>query len=203
MLNSMKVRTTILSALFLLASVQAASAHKFVLTPDKFDAAQGETTGIWVTFTEIIGGAEQGLTQTYQVYDPMVTSFDVIYRDGSRSVIPGSSFKPYDWTTKTPITGEVDYMTNPSDVDFATIRIEKPGTAVVQGKFNGDMDLGKWDPNLAGIVNHSTSHVKTFLNLTNDGMAAKRLGVGAAGLAAAVWVGMRIGVGMRTGKKRA
>jgi hypothetical protein len=67
-------------------------------------------------------------------------------------------------------------MTNPSDVDFATIKIEKPGTAVVQGKFSGDMDLGKWDPSLAGIVNHSASHVKTFLNLTNDGMATKRLG---------------------------
>jgi hypothetical protein len=76
MLNSIKVRITILSVLFLLASVPAAFAHKFVLTPEKFDVAQGEATGIWVTFTEIIGSAEQGLTQTYQVYDPMVTSFD-------------------------------------------------------------------------------------------------------------------------------
>ncbi|MDR1471421.1 MAG: DUF4198 domain-containing protein [Synergistaceae bacterium] len=141
-------------ALVLCAS--SASAHKFVLSPDNFAVPRNSKSGISVTFTEIIGSTELSLSVTKGYFNPMTVSFDVIYIDGTSSDILSSDFKP----------------SNDSGAEYVSFDVAETGTVIVRGKFNGIMDLSNF-----GLTGTATtiSHVKTFLNLSNDGMATKRL----------------------------
>jgi hypothetical protein len=136
-------------------SASAASAHKFILTPDRFDVPVGGSAGISSTFTEIVGESEisiAGLTGMLAEFGlpPAAMSFDVRYEDGSLFVIPNNDLVPatqaYDRTSFT---------------------VEKPGTVVVQGKLAADMGS-------ESVV----SHIKTFLNLAGGRMAQEPLGGG-------------------------
>jgi hypothetical protein len=59
------------------------------------------------------------------------------------------------------------------DYDYAQFEVKEPGTVVINGNFSGAKDeSGNFG------FGSSYSHVKAFLNLTNDGTATKRFGGG-------------------------
>jgi hypothetical protein len=144
-----------------------AFAHKFVVSPDNFNVPANGATGISATFTEIIGVPEYSLSLTGMIYSQMDTSFEVLYKDGTDSAILNTAFKPYDSKTMTETSAEK------SDVEYAGFSVAKTGTAIVNAKFRGTIDLSQFGGE--GTA-ESVSHSKTFLNLTNDGMAARRFG---------------------------
>jgi hypothetical protein len=144
-----------------------AFAHKFVLTPDSFSIPQGGTAGIAATFTEIIGTPEFSLSVTGTFYDPMETVFEAVYSGTGAVPIDRSAFKPYDSRTMTAVEPEK------SDIEYARFQVTGSGTIVVHGSFRGTMDLSKFG---GSGESTSISHVKTFLNLTGDGIATERLG---------------------------
>ncbi|MDR1019821.1 MAG: DUF4198 domain-containing protein [Synergistaceae bacterium] len=144
-----------------------AFAHKFVVAPDNFNVPAGGAAGISVTFTEIIGVPEYSLSATGAIYSQMDTSFEVRYKGGTVSAILNSTFKPY--SSKTMTAGDIEE----SDVEYAKFGVTNTGTAVVNASFRGTVDLSKFG---GEGTSESISHSKTFLNLTNDGMATTRLG---------------------------
>ncbi|MDR3265002.1 MAG: DUF4198 domain-containing protein, partial [Synergistaceae bacterium] len=146
----------------LVFSPLAASAHKFVLEPDSFTAPQSGKAGVLQTFTEIIGAAEYSRYGTSFVYQTMTAPVEVVYKDGARSSID-ADFEPYDHKTKSKVAPEA------SDSDYAQFDITRPGTVVINGKFTGTLK-----EEYGGGTSYS--HIKTFLNLTNDGMATRRFG---------------------------
>ncbi|MDR3332454.1 MAG: hypothetical protein LBT08_07485, partial [Synergistaceae bacterium] len=162
-----KVMIFVLSVIFIFTALPAAFAHKFVLYPDNFTVPQGGTAGVYWTYTEVIGTPEYSRWGTDYVYREVDWPVEVVYKDGTISDIT-DKFEPYDFKTKTIVAPEA------SDSDHARFTINGPGTVVIHGNFRGMMntsDFGGPDMDV-----HSISHVKTFLNLTNDGVATKRLG---------------------------
>ena len=144
-----KKRRMWIGVLLVLALPMSAAAHNFTLDPDCFSVPAGGLAGISATFTEIIGSPDISLSRMpsdFPFFLPMTASFDVFYKGEADS---------------SPIA-ETSF--NPGfRNDYVKFEVKKPGTAVVQGKFSG----------MGGMT---ISHVKTFLNLTRDGMATQRFG---------------------------
>ena len=138
-----------LFVLIFVLSAPAALAHNFTLDPDCFVVPVGGLAGITSTFTEIVGSPDISLSRMpsdYPFFLPMTASFEVFYKGDANS---------------SPIA-EASFKPGFRG-DYAKFEVKKAGTAVVQGKFSG----------MGGMV---ISHVKTFLNLTRDGVATKRFG---------------------------
>ncbi|MDR2523803.1 MAG: extracellular solute-binding protein [Synergistaceae bacterium] len=156
-----------LSVLLVLAAASAAFAHKFVLAPGNFEVAVGEEKGVYGTFTEIIGTPEYSFSMTGTFYNPMDVNVEVVYNDESKTPIGNADFRPYDSKTNSVVPVEQ------SDCEYAPFTVTKAGTTVLHGNFRGTVDLSQFGGSGTAM---SISHVKTFLNLAADGMAAKRLG---------------------------
>jgi hypothetical protein len=149
-------------------SARTAFAHKFALTPENFTVGVGASARAYGTFTEIIGAAEYSFSLTGTLCKPGTMNVDVklAHSDGTETPIPDSAFEPYSSKTKSVVSD-----VNQSDSERVSFTVTKPGTSVLNGKFSGQF---VFLPD--GVT--SRSHVKAFLNLTNDGMATKRLGGG-------------------------
>lgn len=167
MVNGKKIFLTTLFVFAFVFRASTAFAHKFVLTPENFDAALEEENAVYGTFTEIIGTPEYSFSMTGTIYNPMEVSVEIVYNDGSASLIAEDTFEPYDSRAGNVVAVEE------SDCDYAPFTLTKDGTAVLHGKFRGTIDLSQFGG--SGTAT-SVSHVKTFLNLTADGTAGKRLG---------------------------
>ncbi|MDR0648240.1 MAG: DUF4198 domain-containing protein [Synergistaceae bacterium] len=184
-----KAAVAILSLFFAISSISAALAHNFTLVPDKFGVSVGESTGIAATFTHEIGKGQYpvfGLTKEHTdpfeakyvgVYDgPFVisadissASFKVHYNDGQETQIPESSFSPYDLDK-----GEITDA-RISDSDHASFLVTQAGTAAVAGDIKMTLYVGVMTMGVS-FPGENVAYSKTFLNLTNDGMATKRFG---------------------------
>ena len=165
-MRNKKFNVLILSAIFAFSLIPAAFAHKFVLFPDSFDAPVGGQAGVYWTFTEVIGKPEYSRFLTDFVYNSMETPTEARYASGRVDAIPDADFEPYDSASRSVVAPEV------SDSDHAAFSVAEAGTVMIHGKFKGQID-----PNvIPGVSSWSYAHVKAFINLTNDGMATKRVG---------------------------
>jgi hypothetical protein len=153
----------------LVLAVVPAFAHNLVIEPDKFTVPPGETVGLYWTFTEVIGEPQYSrwATETYVFSGFMETPVEVRYKSGAGSPLDG--FRPYNWGAQSIVEGPE------SDSDYLEFAVAETGTVVVEGRFRGrDNGLGEITP--PGEVVTTRSYMKTFLNLTNDGVATRRTG---------------------------
>jgi uncharacterized GH25 family protein len=184
-----KAAVAILSLFFAISSIPAALAHNFTLIPDKFESSAGESTGIAATFTHEIGKGQYPVFSLMTehddvfggkyagVYDgPLVisanihsASFKVHYNNGKEAPISNSSFKPYDLDKREITDSRI------ADSDYATFPIDQAGTAAVVGDIKMTLNIGFMTTNTSA-TGENVAYSKTFLNLTNDGMATKRFG---------------------------
>jgi hypothetical protein len=184
-----KAAVAVLSLFFAISSIPAAFAHNFTLIPDKFEVSAGENTSIAATFTHDIGKGQYpvfGLTTEHVdpfgsayvgVYDgPFVisanihsASFKVHYNNGQQIQISNDSFKPYDLDTREVADSRI------ADSDYATFSINQAGTAAVVGDIKMTLNVGVMTMGIS-MPGENVAHSKTFLNLTNDGMATRRFG---------------------------
>ena len=152
----------VLAAVFIFTGLPAAFAHKLVLWPDNFTVPQDGTVGISWSFTEVIFEPEYSRTLTEYVYPQMGAPVEVRYKSGRISRIT-SEFESLNWETKAKAEDPMQL-----DYDYARFKVEGAGTVVVEGRFSGTK-------NENGQFGEGSdySHVKTFLNLTNDGTVTK------------------------------
>ncbi len=144
------------AVLFLMAG--SADAHMFVLKADKMKAGKGEFVTVWAGLAEPLIAMDMSramlLSMGYDVYE----TADVQYADGHETSLPGTGFKP----TNVNDPANVDPLKATAEVDRFQVVAE--GTAVLHGKFVMTNKEGK----------KTVCFAKTFVNLTNDGMATKR-----------------------------
>jgi uncharacterized GH25 family protein len=195
-----KAAVAVMSLFFAISSVRAAFAHNFILTPDKFGAAVGESAGIAATFTHEVGKGQYPVFSLTAEHDDTVAamlgqtgktyvgvfdgslvisadltgsghsaSFKVHYNNGQEILIPEASSKPYDLDTGKVTDSRV------ADSDYATFSISQAGTAAVAGDIKMALNIGFMTGGLS-MSAENVAYSKTFLNLTNDGMAAKKFG---------------------------
>jgi uncharacterized GH25 family protein len=160
----------ILAALFVFMAVSVTFAHNLVIEPGKFTVPQGETVGICWTFTEVIGTPEYSswVSRNYVFPEFMETPVEVRYKNKTPLSIT-DTLRPYDWGSREIVEGAN------SDSDYAEFTVTQPGTVVIEGKFRGkDNQKGQIAP--PGVTVTTRSHMKTFLNLTNDDTATQRIG---------------------------
>jgi hypothetical protein len=184
-----KVAVAVLSFSFIISSISATLAHNFILTPDNFGVSVGESNGIAATLTHAIGKGMYpifSLTTEHELYggymsyvgindgpfaisaDITSASFKVHYKDGQPTSIHESSFRPYNLDKREIIDSQI------ADSDYATFSINQAGTAVVVGDIRMTL-YGEFKGNNV-FQEDKVAYSKTFLNLTNDGMATKRFG---------------------------
>ena len=188
----------VLSVLWVFTALPEAFAHNFVITPDKFNPSVGDKVGIAATFTHEMGKGQYpvfGLERVDDfltafngpavagVYDgPFVISADIttgpnhsasftVKYNNTSDTIPNDSFKPYGSKLGRVLTGKEIPL---NDSDYATFDLKESGTAVVLGEIKMALNIGIPIMGYYMPPGESFMYVKTFLNLTNDGMAANQ-----------------------------
>jgi hypothetical protein len=145
----------------------AAFAHNFALIPDSFNPAPGSQSSLYGTFTHVVGAAQYSFGFAANMFN--IKKLEV-YRRNNGSTTPigdeAGDFEEYHYEKKAP-----DAVS--ADCSRAAFDAPGSGTTVLFGKFTGEVDMSQYGG--SGIVT-SYSFTKTFLNLTNDGAAAERLG---------------------------
>jgi uncharacterized GH25 family protein len=132
-------------------SVPAAHAHKFVLVPDSFITSSGASNGVSAAFTEIIGKGEFPFTAAVSAFESNGATVTALL----------------DLVSAAGVREDVYSKLSPEGVfDKAVFSVTQSGTAVLEGRFEG----------VISPTEKTVSHAKTFLNLSADGMATKRLG---------------------------
>jgi hypothetical protein len=163
--------TFVLSASLIFAGLPSAFAHNLVIEPGKFMVPLGESVGLCWTFTEVIGAPQYArwASKNYVFPEFMEAPVEVRYKNGTSLAV--DTFQPYN-----SITGGIVTDSDPaSDSDYAEFAVTQSGTVVIEGKFRGkDRSKGQIAP--PGVTVTTRSHLKTFLNLTNDGTATRSMG---------------------------
>jgi hypothetical protein len=185
-----------LSLFFAISSIPSAFAHNFTLVPDKFEVPVGEKTGIAATFTHDIGKGQYPVFGLATVHDDTIAattgspgatyvgifdgplaisadiysaSFKVHYNNNQAIEIPNDSFEPYDLDTREAADSRI------ADSDYASFSINQAGTAVAVGDIKMALNIGFMTMGFS-MFSETVAYSKTFLNLTNDGMATKQFG---------------------------